>query len=624
MQKRDPRHTFFIPVMGTGYTMDSPLRVAPFGISSVISLVDDVLMEKIREYYCKLFKEKYVPIPSSEEDCRAKRITAYLNFIHKHALKRFEQIRCADFNHNMDINKYFEMLPSTCRIRNIYLQMKKLGDSTEKKRLQEQLREVMRIGSINVNIMTKLDTMARTPEGTFVANEFSSALAALRGFAHSTLDSAVDSAVVFSAGINQRLYSYVAEFKDFYADSMGHVKKKVILKVNDFRSALTQGKIFAKKGIWVSEYRIESGLNCGGHAFGGQCKLLGPVLEEFRQRRDTLIQNLRDIYRKTCQSKQLPLLDQEPDALIQVQGGIGTNGEDRFLKEHYGVDETGWASPFLLCPEVSSVDDQTLQDLSTAQEEDVVLSETSPMGVPFYTLQSSSAEKAKRRRQQEGNQGLTCSKGYLRLNQEFEKALCPASKSYQKLKIESMKKQGVSEEEFRKVLCNLGEKDCICHQLGNSMMKKYGLSIKGPGEVVVCPGPNLVYFSQIVSLKEMIDHIYGKADLLKGVERPHMFLKELQINILYLKDLLIKAQADELSSRDQQNLLACFQNIEEGIDYYLNLFKEDPIRSFHDEKYLEKQWEQFQQIKSRLDQLKSVRLSCQKSRESEEKFVSPT
>jgi len=66
------------------------------------------------------------------------------------------------------------------------------------------------------------------------------------------------------------------------------LKKKIILKVSDFRSAIIQGNFFAKKGLWVSEYRIESGLNCGGHAFATDGFLLGPILEEFKQKRNNL------------------------------------------------------------------------------------------------------------------------------------------------------------------------------------------------------------------------------------------------------------------------------------------------------------------------------------------------
>ncbi len=61
-------HTFHIPVMGTGFTIDAPLRVARYGISSVISLVDDVLIEQMREYHCTKAGEPFERIDSQEED----------------------------------------------------------------------------------------------------------------------------------------------------------------------------------------------------------------------------------------------------------------------------------------------------------------------------------------------------------------------------------------------------------------------------------------------------------------------------------------------------------------------------------------------------------------------------
>ena len=43
-------HSFHIPVMGIGFTIDTPLKVAPFCIDSVISIVDDIIIEQMREY----------------------------------------------------------------------------------------------------------------------------------------------------------------------------------------------------------------------------------------------------------------------------------------------------------------------------------------------------------------------------------------------------------------------------------------------------------------------------------------------------------------------------------------------------------------------------------------------
>ena len=37
--------------MGTAFTADTPLKVAQYGIDSVISIVDDVLLERLRKFY---------------------------------------------------------------------------------------------------------------------------------------------------------------------------------------------------------------------------------------------------------------------------------------------------------------------------------------------------------------------------------------------------------------------------------------------------------------------------------------------------------------------------------------------------------------------------------------------
>ena len=42
--------------MGTAFTADSPLKVAHYGINTVIALADDVLLERLRKYYSDLKK----------------------------------------------------------------------------------------------------------------------------------------------------------------------------------------------------------------------------------------------------------------------------------------------------------------------------------------------------------------------------------------------------------------------------------------------------------------------------------------------------------------------------------------------------------------------------------------
>ena len=103
--------------------------------------------------------------------------------------------------------------------------------------------------------------------------------------------------------MNPRLYNYLGNFKDFDVNEDGEFSKKVVIKVSDYRSALIQGKYLAKKGIWVSEFRIESGLNCGGHAFATDGFLLGPILEEFKLKRQELIDTLFEIYSKASRAK---------------------------------------------------------------------------------------------------------------------------------------------------------------------------------------------------------------------------------------------------------------------------------------------------------------------------------
>ncbi|MCK4560506.1 MAG: hypothetical protein KAV45_12045, partial [Calditrichia bacterium] len=72
-------HSFHIPVMGIGFTIDAPLKVSQYGIDSVISLVDDILLERLRKMYCDKFEIPYNEITEKTEDFRAKRITSYLN-----------------------------------------------------------------------------------------------------------------------------------------------------------------------------------------------------------------------------------------------------------------------------------------------------------------------------------------------------------------------------------------------------------------------------------------------------------------------------------------------------------------------------------------------------------------
>ena len=168
----------------------------------------------------------------------------------------------------------------------------------------------------------------------------------------------------------------------------------------------------AKKGVWVYEFRVESGLNCGGHAFATDGYLLGPILEEFKQKREEMVAELFQLYQPAVAQRGVNLLS-APKQLLTVQGGIGTASENTFLIEHYNLDGTGWGSPFLLVPEVTNVDEQTLKLLAGAEEDDFFISNSSPLGILFNNFKGSSSDKQRLERLQKGRPGSPCTKKYL-------------------------------------------------------------------------------------------------------------------------------------------------------------------------------------------------------------------
>jgi len=352
--------------------------------------VDDVLIEKIRKYYSEKFDIPYTEIARKAEDSRAKRITAYLNLVNQIVLNNFEALKSQPFLPESDKTKYFEMLPDNSQLKSAYKKMLQTKDNLEKSKLAEKITNLMRPGSIDVNIMSKVDKQNYSVNGEKLGDEYSDAKAALRGFARSDLYSSL----VLSAGFNRSLCSYISQFSDFYWNKSGELKKKIIIKVSDFRSALIQGKFLAAKGLEVSEFRIESGLNCGGHAFASQGLLLPSLLKEFREKKDQLTKQLQPLilsfYKNAGMDYPESVLDFQP--LITVQGGIGTNGEAKRLFDEFDCAITGWGTPFLLVPEATCVDKDTLELLIKSKKGDQYLSDVSPLGIPFNNLKMTSSE----------------------------------------------------------------------------------------------------------------------------------------------------------------------------------------------------------------------------------------
>ena len=97
------------------------------------------------------------------------------------------------------------------------------------------------------------------------------------------------------------------------------------------------------------------------------------------------------------------------------------------------------------------------------------------------------------------------------------------------------------------------------------------LGIDKKALTALTPGPNIINFSKISSLKEMVDHIYGRINLITSEKREHMFLTELE---LYIEQF--KAKFDDISlgfivNEGKKQLVELGSNLLEGISYYREL-----------------------------------------------------
>lgn len=588
-----PVHSFHIPVMGLSFTVDTPVKVARFGISSVVSVIEDELVEKMRKYYCESLQLPYKHITKSEHDYRAKRITEYLNVLDLIVKNQVDILKTERFEEGAEIVKYFELLPENSPLKQMYLKMKDATGS-EQLLLQEELRDAIVAGDIDINIMTKVDKTNYDPSGEPLSFEYNDALAALRGFALSN----VSSSVVFSAGLNPRLYSYCETFNDFYPDKSENLKKRITIKVSDYRSALIQGKFLAKKGLWVSEFRIESGLNCGGHAFATDGLLLGPVMEEFKAKREELTNTLFDLCNQTLKEKGRDVFASVPKLNITVQGGVGTFNEQQFFLSYYKMDSIGWGSPFLLVPEVTNVDYETLTALASAKPDDYYLSNASPLGVPFNNFRKSSSEVQRKARIEKQRAGSPCYLKFLSFNSEFtEKPICVASREYQNLKIKEIKSSGADENTIQHQIDLVTEKDCLCEGLSTSVfIEKHIPHPHKLNAVTICPGPNLAYFSGVLTLSQMVGHIYGRGNVLNNVPRSHVFVNELRIYIDYLKKEINK-NIQAISSKKEEYFNTFRGNLLSGISYYNNLLDKMQVEK---ESFINQIKKEFEELEEQL------------------------
>ena len=126
--------------------------------------------------------------------------------------------------------------------------------------------------------------------------------------------------------------------------------------------------------------------------------------------------------------------------------------------------------------------------------------------------------------------------------------------------------------EYAKAYNSIIEKECLCVGLGVASKLSNNIPVKPSDKVTVCPGPNLAYFSNEVSLNDMVDHIYGRKDILDDRPRPHMFLKELDMYLDIFKKRIEAFLKSPDNKKEKRQLTMFKKNMLEGIQYYKELF----------------------------------------------------
>src|SRR5690606_23889739 len=175
----------------------------------------------------------------------------------------------------------------------------------------------------------------------------------------------------------------------------------------------------------------------------------------------------------------------------------------------------------------------------------------------------------------DGKPGSPCPKKFLVSNTEFtDKPICTASKEYQGTKLKAMGIDGGPSADVPDAkIQTVYQKSCICDQLGNGALINLGI-IKSENPVSVCPGPNIAYFDRLYTLREMVNHIYGRGRSLVPNDRPHMFSKDLVMSVDYFGKL-----ADELRAGDQKAyayLRIFHHNHQNGLEYYRTFVEKGP------------------------------------------------
>ena len=163
--------------------------------------------------------------------------------------------------------------------------------------------------------------------------------------------------------------------------------------------------------------------------------------------------------------------------------------------------------------------------------------------------------------------------------------------------------RGVAEQEnldpitFRARFNDVIKKSCICNDLGEGPIVNHHLGNGHKHFAAVCPGPNIAYFSKISTLEEMVDHIYGRINLLNSAYRPNMFIKELKMYIEYFIKEAGKC-LPEPNEKQKQYFVEFKNNLLEGIEYYKTLFPKMVLETLE---YQAKMLDELKTLKTELE-----------------------
>jgi hypothetical protein len=212
--------------------------------------------------------------------------------------------------------------------------------------------------------------------------------------------------------------------------------------------------------------------------------------------------------------------------------------------------------------------------LRQAQGDDLYMSDVSPLGIPFNNVHNTGSEIWTQKKVAEGRPGSACPKHILVSDTEFtEKPICLASREYQKLKLKEIENMDISADEKAKRCKKIVEKTCICDHLANGALIDLGIAEEKKSPQSICPGPNIEWFCKFYTLKEMVDHIYGRGSSLVSSKRPHMFAKEIVMYVEYFEKMVADSS---LTTAAIKALLEFKNNLEAGLDFCLEIAHKEP------------------------------------------------